>query len=111
MQIFRILVEITKDIQGAKVENHKFCVSVHYRNVEENVSVGCNHEELISFFHLNHFIIFFFFFLLNELQNWTTIGQRVHDVLKDYPLLRSTHGRKVCMTSILNWKIDTLFLA
>jgi len=63
MQIFRILVEITKDIQGAKVENHKFCVSVHYRNVEENVSVGCiNHEELISFFHLNHFIIFFFFF-------------------------------------------------
>jgi len=48
MQVFRALVEITKDIEGAKVENHKFCVSVHYRNVEENVSIGCtNHEELI----------------------------------------------------------------
>lgn len=49
MQIFRILVEITKDIQGAKVENHKFCVSVHYRNVEENVSVGCtmNNNEVV----------------------------------------------------------------
>lgn len=49
MQIFRILVEITKDIQGAKVENHKFCVSVHYHNVEENVSVGCtmNNNEVV----------------------------------------------------------------
>lgn len=34
-EVFRTLVEITKDIKGAKVENHKFCASVHYRNVEE----------------------------------------------------------------------------
>lgn len=40
MQVFRTLVEITKDIKGAKVENHKFCVSVHYRNVEENVRIN-----------------------------------------------------------------------
>ena len=40
MQVFRTLVEITKDINGAKVENHKFCVSVHYRNVEENVRIS-----------------------------------------------------------------------
>ena len=39
MQVFRTLVEITKDIKGAKVENHKFCASVHYRNVDENVSI------------------------------------------------------------------------
>lgn len=38
-QVFNSLVEVTKDIQGAKVENNKFCVSVHYRNVEEKV--GC----------------------------------------------------------------------
>ena len=36
-QVFRSLVEITKDIIGAKVENNKFCVSVHYRNVDEKV--------------------------------------------------------------------------
>ncbi|XAR70431.1 Trehalose-phosphatase [Bertholletia excelsa] len=62
-EVFRILVENTKDIKGAKVENHKFCASVHYRNVDE--------------------------------KNWPTIAQRVHDVLKDYPRLRLTHGRKV----------------
>ncbi|MED6167634.1 hypothetical protein PIB30_004858 [Stylosanthes scabra] len=71
-EVFRTLVEITKDIRGAKVENHKFCVSVHYRNVEEN--------------------------------NWTTIGQRVHDVLKNYPGLRSTHGRKVLeIRPVIDW--------
>lgn len=31
------LVESTKDIEGVKVEDNKFCVSVHYRNVEEKV--------------------------------------------------------------------------
>ncbi|XP_028762717.1 probable trehalose-phosphate phosphatase F isoform X2 [Neltuma alba] len=36
-KVFRTLVEITRDIKGAKVENHKFCASVHYRNVDENV--------------------------------------------------------------------------
>ncbi|XP_052210609.1 probable trehalose-phosphate phosphatase F isoform X1 [Diospyros lotus] len=34
-EVFRTLVEKTKDIKGAKVENHKFCASVHYRNVDE----------------------------------------------------------------------------
>ncbi|CAA2967062.1 probable trehalose-phosphate phosphatase F isoform X1 [Olea europaea var. sylvestris] len=36
-EVFRALVEITKGIKGAKVENHKFCASVHYRNVDEIV--------------------------------------------------------------------------
>ncbi|KAK3038461.1 hypothetical protein RJ639_029759 [Escallonia herrerae] len=35
-EVFRTLVENTKEIKGAKVENHKFCASVHYRNVDEN---------------------------------------------------------------------------
>ncbi|GAB4834225.1 hypothetical protein Ancab_032490 [Ancistrocladus abbreviatus] len=34
-EVFKTLVEITKDIKGSKVENHKFCVSIHYRNIEE----------------------------------------------------------------------------
>ncbi|XP_009761210.1 probable trehalose-phosphate phosphatase G [Nicotiana sylvestris] len=36
-KVFRSLVEITKGITAAKVENNKFCVSVHYRNVNEKV--------------------------------------------------------------------------
>lgn len=88
MQVFRTLIEITKDIKGAKVENHKFCASVHYRNVEENVRIGC----YLSFVLISCSV---YHTLLNQLQNWTTIGQRVHDILKNYPRLRSTHGRKV----------------
>ncbi|KAI4332664.1 hypothetical protein L6164_017554 [Bauhinia variegata] len=34
-EVFTLLVERTKEIEGAKVENNKFCVSVHYRNVLE----------------------------------------------------------------------------
>lgn len=37
LQVFKTLVENTKDIKGSNVENHKFCTSVHYRNVEEKV--------------------------------------------------------------------------
>lgn len=38
VQVFRSLVENTKNINGAKVENHRFCASVHYRNVDEKVT-------------------------------------------------------------------------
>lgn len=34
-EVLRSLVEITTEIEGSKVENNKFCVSVHYRNVDE----------------------------------------------------------------------------
>jgi len=37
MQVFRLLIEKIRGIDGAKVENNKFCVSVHYRNVNEKV--------------------------------------------------------------------------
>ncbi|XP_059643875.1 probable trehalose-phosphate phosphatase F [Cornus florida] len=71
-EVFKTLVENTKNIKGAKVENHKFCTSVHYRNVDE--------------------------------KSWPTVAQRVHDVLKDYPRLRLTHGRKVLeVRPVINW--------
>lgn len=71
-KVFRSLVEITKDIIGATVENNKFCVSVHYRNVDE--------------------------------KNWNVVAQCVNDVLKDYPSLRLTHGRKVLeVRPVIDW--------
>ncbi|MFS7924164.1 putative trehalose-phosphatase [Helianthus anomalus] len=71
-EVFRTLVEVTKDIPGAFVENHKFCTSVHYRNVDE--------------------------------KSWPMIAQRVHDVLKDYPRLTLTHGRKVLeVRPLIDW--------
>lgn len=36
-QVLASLIEATKEIKGSKVENNKFCVSVHYRNVDEKV--------------------------------------------------------------------------
>ncbi|KAL6977625.1 trehalose-phosphatase [Sarracenia purpurea var. burkii] len=71
-EVFKSLVEITKEIKGAKVENNKFCVSVHYRNVDEKC--------------------------------WPTIAQCVQEILKDYPRLRLTHGRKVLeVRPVLDW--------
>lgn len=71
-EVYTKLVETSKDITGAKVENHKFCVSVHYRNVDQD--------------------------------SWPLIAQYVHDILKDYPRLRLTHGRKVLeIRPVINW--------
>ncbi|EPS67838.1 trehalose 6-phosphate phosphatase, partial [Genlisea aurea] len=71
-EAYRSLVEIMKDIAGAKVENNKFCVSVHYRNVDVN--------------------------------SWDRVGASVEDILKGYPRLRLTHGRKVLeVRPVLDW--------
>lgn len=71
-EVFRTLVENTKGIKGAKVENHKFCAAVHYRNVDE--------------------------------KNWPVVAQCVHDILKEYPRLRLTHGRKVLeIRPVIDW--------
>ena len=54
VQVFALLVEKTKRISGAMVENHKFCVSVHYRHVEEKVSyvLTCRGEVVESLLHV-----------------------------------------------------------
>jgi hypothetical protein len=39
-QVYKSLVEATRSIKGANVENNKFCVSVHYRNVDKKVGLG-----------------------------------------------------------------------
>ncbi|XP_063938483.1 probable trehalose-phosphate phosphatase G isoform X3 [Daucus carota subsp. sativus] len=37
-------------------------------------------------------------------ESWATVAQRVHDVLKDYPRLRLTHGRKVLeVRPVIDW--------
>lgn len=106
-QVFRSLVEITKDIIGATVENNKFCVSVHYRNVDEKVWLFTKQTlfdflfRLVLFTYLEGILFADLFTLLLELylnfyiQNWNVVAQCVNDVLKDYPSLRLTHGRKV----------------
>ncbi|KAK9665663.1 hypothetical protein RND81_14G127400 [Saponaria officinalis] len=71
-EVYSSLVESTDDIKGATVENNKFCVSVHYRNVDE--------------------------------KDWRMVAQRVHDILKEYPRLRLSHGRKVLeVRPVIDW--------
>ncbi|KAE9604774.1 putative trehalose-phosphatase [Lupinus albus] len=62
-RVYQQLVDKTKPIPGAMVENNKFCVSVHFRCVDE--------------------------------KKWSELAQQVKSVLKDYPKLRLTQGRKV----------------
>nr|GEZ96616.1 probable trehalose-phosphate phosphatase D [Tanacetum cinerariifolium] len=62
-EVHEILLEKIKGIHGANVENNKFCLSVHFRCVDE--------------------------------ENWEDLADRVKGVLKEYPKLRLTQGRKV----------------
>ncbi|XP_030468656.2 probable trehalose-phosphate phosphatase J [Syzygium oleosum] len=62
-EVYKELVEKTKLTPGAMVENNKFCVSVHFRRVDE--------------------------------KEWTELAQQVRSVIKEYPKLRLTQGRKV----------------
>ena len=53
MQVSALLAEKMKIITGSMVENHKFCVFVHYHSVEEKVSyvLTCK-GEVVSLFHV-----------------------------------------------------------
>lgn len=62
-EVYKQLVEKIKSTPGATVENNKFCLSVHYRRVDE--------------------------------KRWNELAQQVKSVLKAYPKLRLTPGRKV----------------
>ncbi|KAF5737979.1 putative trehalose-6-phosphate synthase [Tripterygium wilfordii] len=62
-EVYKELIERTKSTPGAKVENNKFCLSVHFRCVEE--------------------------------KKWDELIQQVKSVIKEYPKLRLTQGRKV----------------
>ncbi|XP_019437611.1 PREDICTED: probable trehalose-phosphate phosphatase J [Lupinus angustifolius] len=62
-ELYQRLVDKTKSVPGAMVENNKFCVSVHFRCVDE--------------------------------KKWSELAHQVKSVLKDYPKLRLTQGRKV----------------
>lgn len=61
--VYKALVTKTESTPGARVENNKFCASVHYRCVDE--------------------------------KKWDALAEQVTSVLKDYPKLRLTQGRKV----------------
>ncbi|XP_071711497.1 probable trehalose-phosphate phosphatase J [Rutidosis leptorrhynchoides] len=62
-EVYGLLMEKTKSTAGAKVENNKFCLSVHFRCVDE--------------------------------KKWSELAANVRSVLKDYPKLRLSQGRKV----------------
>ncbi|XP_072953070.1 probable trehalose-phosphate phosphatase 6 [Typha angustifolia] len=62
-EVYQVLLDTTKSTPGTKVENNKFCVSVHYRCVAE--------------------------------KSWSALAEQVKSVLKEYPQLRLSQGRKV----------------
>ncbi|KAK3128762.1 hypothetical protein QOZ80_6BG0466010 [Eleusine coracana subsp. coracana] len=60
---YRALVDKTKATPGARVENNKFCLSVHFRCVDE--------------------------------KRWSPLAEQVKAVLRDFPELKLSEGRKV----------------
>jgi len=53
-QVCEALVEKTKSTPGAKVENNKFCLSVHFRCVDEKVGNALLHLGMPSAQVANH---------------------------------------------------------
>ncbi|XP_066392302.1 probable trehalose-phosphate phosphatase 9 [Miscanthus floridulus] len=72
-EVYAALVsQVEPSIPGVKVENNKFCLSVHFRCVEEHA--------------------------------WAALFEQVRAVLKDYPGLRLTQGRKVLeLRPMIRW--------
>ncbi|KAJ7565321.1 hypothetical protein O6H91_02G056400 [Diphasiastrum complanatum] len=62
-EVCKALEQRSKNIQGAKIEHNKYCVSMHFRRVKE--------------------------------ENWQALAEEVQKVLKNYPKLFLTQGRKV----------------
>lgn len=62
-EVYKALLKKTNSIPGAKVENNKFCLSVHFRCVDE--------------------------------KRWAALAGQVRLVLRGYPKLKLTQGRKV----------------
>jgi trehalose 6-phosphate phosphatase len=109
--VYKALVEKTQSTPGAKVENNKFCLSVHFRCVDEKVGkpysiLGCQplptvkqrsrifHARLVcprlpsKLLVVNHLPS-------RSLQRWSALAEQVKAVIKDYPKLKLTQGRKV----------------
>nr|CAB3458664.1 unnamed protein product [Digitaria exilis] len=62
-EVYHTLTAKMESIPGAMVENNKYCLSVHFRCVQE--------------------------------EEWNDVEEEVRSVLKEYPDLKLTHGRKV----------------
>lgn len=93
--MYKILEEKTKSIPGALVENNKFCLSVHYRCVDEKVQsyiiITLQTKSIISQCDQAQKLILFCF----GMQLWPTLADTVRSVLNEYPKLKLTQGRKV----------------
>ncbi|KAM0895989.1 hypothetical protein ACQ4PT_023467 [Festuca glaucescens] len=71
-EVYKPLVETTRSIKGTNVENNKFCVSVHFRNVDK--------------------------------KDWKLVAEIVDNVLKAFPRLKQTTGRKVLeIRPVIDW--------
>jgi hypothetical protein len=93
-QATKCLVKAVEGIAGAFVENNKFCVSVHYRNVDEKVAkFQCCFALAISETLTDILTCLC-------LQEVKLVEDTVNDVLGGFPDLRLEHGKKV---RIFSW--------
>ena len=113
-------MEGTSGIEGARVENNKFCVSVHYRNVTEKVKLCATNFHLSGLLSLTFFLEkwmmvsdvlllgcirphllqgssskFIREFYAIVFQDWKVVAGLVKQVLEAFPRLKVTNGRMV----------------
>lgn len=87
-----------RGIQGAVIEDNRFCISVHYRHVQESVT----HQHItpriwFSSFFVSIFSVFETRYELVHVcvQDYGLLHERVQSVLGKYPHFHLTRGKKV----------------
>ncbi|KAG8071729.1 hypothetical protein GUJ93_ZPchr0006g43112 [Zizania palustris] len=98
-EVTKSLLQVVSGIEGAAVENNKFCVSVHYRKVAEKVKTG------------PHLFLFCFQATASSsdnvascLQDWELVARLVNEVLEAFPRLKVTNGRMVLeVRPVIDW--------
>ncbi|KAM0849304.1 hypothetical protein ACQ4PT_053812 [Festuca glaucescens] len=106
-EVSKSLLEVTSGIEGASVENNKFCVSVHYRNVDEKVNIMSIRQfdgpapSLLLWMYLQ---IHLTFLHVCCSQDWKLVARLVNEVLEGFPRLKVTNGRMVLeVRPVIDW--------
>jgi trehalose 6-phosphate phosphatase len=108
-EVHDLLAAKVAAIPGAKVEDNKFCLSVHFRCVDGEVGtcscwVNSDMCYLVLPALLNNWLDVADQLSVSSGQKWGALFDLVRSVLKEYPKLRLTQGRKVLeVRPVIKW--------
>lgn len=87
------LEETTSEINGALVEDNRFCISVHYRHVLQEVQIKLDFISKIICRHVQD--VEYVSQILINFQDLGLLDKKVQAIVANYPGFHVTRGKKV----------------